>query len=170
MPQEVFDDGARYFEDPSSLRLVIGGERRQESVFNALAEVTSEVVVVHDAARPLAGSEIVRSVVERLAEWDGAVAAVPMDETLKRVEERQVSETVDRSNLWQAQTPQAFRTSVLRDAHVRARADGMLATDDASLVENYGGRVCVVRASRTNIKVTYPEDFALAESLLRNLT
>jgi 2-C-methyl-D-erythritol 4-phosphate cytidylyltransferase len=168
VPQEVLDDGPGFFEDPSSLRLVLGGGRRQDSVFNALLEVTSDVVVVHDAARPLAGSDTVRRVVERLDEWDGAIAAVPVDETVKRVTDHRIDETVDRSDLWQAQTPQAFRTSVLRDAHERARADGVLATDDASLVETYGGRVCVVPASRTNIKVTYPEDFALAESLLRS--
>jgi 2-C-methyl-D-erythritol 4-phosphate cytidylyltransferase len=142
------------------------GETRQASVWSGLQTIESDRVVIHDGARPLASISLVRRVLEALSHHDGAVAAVPLDETLKLVSGEEVVTTIDRSGLWAIQTPQAFRTVVLRDAHERALADDYLATDDAGLVERYGGRVCVVRGARTNIKLTYPEDFELAAALL----
>ncbi|MEA2499396.1 MAG: 2-C-methyl-D-erythritol 4-phosphate cytidylyltransferase [Actinomycetota bacterium] len=147
--------------------MVPGGESRQESVRNALAWVSSETVVIHDAARPLATPDLVRRVIAALDGWEGAIAAVPVDETLKLVRDATVEKTVDRVGLWHAQTPQAFRTDALRAAHERAGDVGGSVTDDAELIEANGGRVCVVSSSRANLKITYPEDFAVAEALLR---
>ena len=143
-----------------------GGDTRQASVWSGLEAIDSDEVVIHDGARPLASTSLVHRVLEALGHHDAAVAAIPLDETLKLVSGEDVVSTIDRSGLWAIQTPQAFRTSVLRAAHERAVADGYTATDDAGLVERYGGRVCVVRGTRTNIKLTYPEDFELAEALL----
>jgi 2-C-methyl-D-erythritol 4-phosphate cytidylyltransferase len=165
VPADLVTETRTTLTDVTDLSVVAGGPRRQDSVFEALREIDADTVLVHDAARPLVAPEVVRDLVQSLEDWDGAVVAVPVDETIKRVVGGEISETVDRTDLWQAQTPQGFRTSILRDAHERARKDGFLATDDASLLERYGGRVRVVRGSRTNIKVTYPEDFALAEAL-----
>jgi 2-C-methyl-D-erythritol 4-phosphate cytidylyltransferase len=144
-----------------------GGATRQESVYNGLRHVTRERVVVHDAARPLATSELVRAVTAAASRGDGAVAALPIDETLKRVEDGRVDATIDRSGLWVTQTPQAFGTEILRAAHDRARARGIDGTDDAQLVEQYGGRIVVVDGARSNFKVTWPGDFELAEALMR---
>ena len=147
--------------------VVEGGETRQDSVGNGLAHVATSRVVVHDAARPFFEQEIVDATLRALDEADAAVPVLPIPETVKKVDGSFVSVTVDRSDLALAQTPQAFRTDVLRAAHTRARAEGFVGTDDAQLVERYGGDVAVVPGSRRNIKVTYPEDFALAEAMMR---
>jgi 2-C-methyl-D-erythritol 4-phosphate cytidylyltransferase/2-C-methyl-D-erythritol 2,4-cyclodiphosphate synthase len=149
------------------VRVVTGGVTRQQSVARGLEVVTTERVVVHDAVRPFVTAVDVRRAAAALEQADGAVTAVPVDETLKRVEDGQIIETVDRSGLWRAQTPQAFRVDVLRAAHERAAAGSVAAGDDAVLVERYGGKVVVVRGSRRNLKLTFPEDFALAEAMMR---
>jgi 2-C-methyl-D-erythritol 4-phosphate cytidylyltransferase len=145
--------------------LVPGADVRQRSVRAGLAHVDSDLVVVHDAARPFASPELVTEVVAAVTEADGAIAAVPVDETIKRVEDSRVLETVDRAGLWRAQTPQAFATRVLRAAHERAESEGHLATDDAELVERYGGSIAIVEGSRDNLKITFPEDLELAEAI-----
>ncbi|MCX8059915.1 MAG: 2-C-methyl-D-erythritol 4-phosphate cytidylyltransferase, partial [Aquificaceae bacterium] len=127
-----------------------------------------EVVVVHDCARPFASTELFLKVAE-LGTYEGKVCAVPVRDTVKRVAEGMVVETVDRRGLWLSQTPQAFRKSVLLECHFRARQEGFLATDDAQLLERYGYKVAVVEGEPSNIKITYPEDLLLAESIGRLL-
>jgi 2-C-methyl-D-erythritol 4-phosphate cytidylyltransferase len=148
--------------------VVGGGDSRQQSVRNGLQHVTSEYVVVHDAARPFVTSEMVDRTLSSLADAEGAIVATPLDETLKRVDGDVVDETLTRAHLWRVQTPQSFRTSILLDAHDKAAAEGFEATDDASLVERYGGRVVVVHSTRANMKLTYPEDFVIAEAMLKS--
>jgi 2-C-methyl-D-erythritol 4-phosphate cytidylyltransferase/2-C-methyl-D-erythritol 2,4-cyclodiphosphate synthase len=152
----------------SDVVLTAGGDSRQASVASGLDEVASSTVVIHDGARPLITPADVARVLEPLDRHDGAITAMPMDETLKRADDDRVLETVDRAGLWRVQTPQAFRTSVLRSAHEKALSDGYEGTDDAALVERAGGSVVLVTGSRLNLKVTYPEDFALAEALLES--
>jgi 2-C-methyl-D-erythritol 4-phosphate cytidylyltransferase len=154
-------------------RVVAGGASRAESVAAALAAVpaATEVVVVHDAARPLLTPEIVAAVIAGLEGADGAIAARPVADTLKRGdggERPEIEVTVDRAPLWAAETPQAFRAAVLRRAVEAARGEGRLAaaTDCASLVEARGGRVRLVATPGPNLKVTTPADLALAEHLL----
>jgi 2-C-methyl-D-erythritol 4-phosphate cytidylyltransferase len=149
------------------IAFVVGGETRQESVANALRLVTSRRVVVHDAARPLADQSLLERVLAALDGVDGVIPAIPMDETIKRVSEGRSLETVDRSSLWRAQTPSAFRTEALRKAHERAAAEGFVGTDEGQLLERYGGSVAIVQGSRMNIKVTYPEDLGLVQALLK---
>lgn len=146
--------------------VVAGGDSRQVSVRNGLTHVATETVVVHDAARPFATCEMIDRTLESLADAEGVIVATPLDETLKRVEGDVVEATVGRAHLWRVQTPQSFRTQVLRDAHDRAASEGLEVTDDASLVERYGGRIVVVHGSRANLKLTYPEDFVIAEAIL----
>jgi len=140
---------------------VAGGTTRSESVRNALdAAPEASVVVVHDAARPLVTVELVRRCLDALEGFDGVIAAAPVTDTVKVVEEEQVIRTPDRGRLWAAQTPQVFRADVLR------RASGDEATDDAALVEAIGGRVRVVEGTPENIKVTTALDVRVAEMLL----
>jgi 2-C-methyl-D-erythritol 4-phosphate cytidylyltransferase len=142
---------------------VTGGATRAESVRRALAEVPEEaaVVLVHDAARPLVTDEIVARVLEPLGEgWDGVVPALPVSDTLKRVRDGAVVETVSRDDLVAVQTPQAFVAPVLRGA---AAGD---ASDCAALVEQAGGRVKVVPGDPHLLKVTDPADLELIESWL----
>jgi 2-C-methyl-D-erythritol 4-phosphate cytidylyltransferase len=145
---------------------VTGGSTRAESARAALADVPEEalVVLVHDAARPLLPDEVVERVLGPLAEGvDGAVPAVPIPDTLKRVERGRVTETVDRDSLVAAQTPQAFLAPSLRRG---LGGDLAGATDCASLVERSGGRVAVVEGDPRLLKVTTSADLALVERLL----
>ena len=149
---------------------VAGGRSRSESVAAAVAAAPdARAYVVQDAARPLVTARLVeRCVAEIDRGWDGAVAAAPVTDTVKEAgADEAVARTLDRTRLWAAQTPQAFRGEALRDA-LAADADRLAAaTDDASLVEAAGGRVRLVEAPAENVKVTRPVDLATAEALLR---
>jgi 2-C-methyl-D-erythritol 4-phosphate cytidylyltransferase len=145
---------------------VTGGDSRSESVRLGLAEVPEEtaVVIVHDAARPLLPDDVIDRVVSPLGpDWDGAVPALPVADTLKRADGERVAETVDRSGLYAVQTPQGFVASTLRDAMTRA---GGGATDCSSFVEAAGGRVRLVPGDHRLLKVTTGADLELAETLL----
>jgi 2-C-methyl-D-erythritol 4-phosphate cytidylyltransferase len=145
---------------------VTGGESRSESVRLALEEVPEDaaVVLVHDAARPLLPEEVIERVLAPLSEgWDGVVPAVPLADTVKRVEGDRVIETLARDDLVAVQTPQAFLADTLRRA---VTGDVSAATDCASLVEAQGGRVKVVEGDPRLVKVTNPDDLALVESWL----
>ena len=144
---------------------VAGGTTRSESVRAGLAAIPAgvEIVVVHDAARPLASGVLFERVVAAVrAGADAAVPALPVSDTIKRVEANFVVETLDRAALVAVQTPQAFRAHVLREAHA-ATPD---ATDDAALVESIGGKVVTVEGERANLKLTTPEDLIVARALL----
>ncbi|MGA2321316.1 MAG: 2-C-methyl-D-erythritol 4-phosphate cytidylyltransferase [Solirubrobacteraceae bacterium] len=156
---------------PPGVRAVEGGAVRSDSVRRALAAAGSaETVLVHDAARPLLTAELASAVIAALASDQSAAAAIaaaPVTDTIKRVDGAGVvSETLDRSELWAVQTPQVFRRSALERALAAGEEVLALATDDAWLVERGGGKVIVVAASAENLKVTTPQDLALAEMLL----
>jgi len=163
--------------------LVAGGATRAQSVSNALAEVETELVAIHDAARPLVTSELIEALVADLeANPDVAavIAAAPVTDTVKRAAPKSsgifdragrqnlhlVEETVDRSVLWAAQTPQVFRTAALRAALEVDEATRDAATDEAMLVETAGGTVLLREVTEPNLKVTTPEDLKVAELLL----
>ena len=153
---------------PAADASVEGAPTRSGSVRRGLAAVPDEadVVVVHDAARPLATPRLYAAAVQAvLSGADGAVCAVPVGDTVTRVEGATVVETVDRSGLWAVQTPQAFRAPALRLAHEGEPE----ATDDSSLVQAGGGRVVVVAGDIRNLKLTRGEDLAVAEALLVTL-
>ena len=144
-----------------------GGKTRQDSVFNGVQRISSPSVVVHDAARPFVDETILSRVLGALDVHDAAIPVLAVDDTVKLVDGARVVRTMDRSDLGLAQTPQAFRTDVLRSAHERARREGVTGTDDAQLVELFGGSVAAVPGTRRNVKVTHPEDFAVAEALMQ---
>jgi 2-C-methyl-D-erythritol 4-phosphate cytidylyltransferase len=147
---------------------VHGGQERQDSVRLGLAalEPSCEVVVIHDAARPFVSAELIDQSIAVAAEVGGALVALPVQDTIKRVKEGVVVATVPRQELWLAQTPQTFRVPLIRAAHARAQAEGVQATDDAALLEWSGGTVKVVAGDTRNFKVTTREDFQLAETLM----
>jgi 2-C-methyl-D-erythritol 4-phosphate cytidylyltransferase len=152
-------------------QVVAGGASRAESVGCGLAAVRDDVdlVLVHDAARPLVRPELIDAVITGAADADGAIAAAPLADTPKRVDDDgAIIATPARAGLWLAQTPQVFRREVLVDAFAAARAEDRLAsaTDCASLVEAIGGRVLVVTSMVPNLKVTTPADIRIAELLL----
>jgi 2-C-methyl-D-erythritol 4-phosphate cytidylyltransferase len=179
------------------LGVVDGGKTRAQSVANALAAVGTEVVAIHDAARPLVTPDLIDDVVATLIADEGAtgaIAAAPVTDTIKRAAEQElessartppsgssapfgaistpngarvVEETVDRGRLWAAQTPQVFHTEALREALEADPERAAAATDDAMLIEQAGGRVLIHPSPPENLKVTTPLDLRLAELLLR---
>jgi len=154
------------------LRLVAGGAERGDSVRAGLAALapSCQVVLVHDAARPLVSPETITAVIALARQGVGAVAAVPLGDTLKKVSDDTaagiVERTVSRAGLWRAQTPQGFPRAMLERAAAAAHADGVQGTDDAELVERIGGTVRVVPDRASNLKITTPDDFALAAALI----
>ena len=152
--------------------LVVGGQTRQASVFNGLQSLPTDVdcVIVHDGVRPFVTDEIIFACVEAADEWGAAVAAVPVKDTIKVASaDGFIVDTPDREKLWTVQTPQAFRASVLLDAHAFAQREGVTATDDAMLVEQLGFKVKMVTGSDSNLKITTQEDLIIAEALKRGV-
>jgi len=155
------------------LRVVEGGEHRQNSVANALAALSAapdDIVLVHDAVRPFVDDDTINGVIEGVKKYDAAIAGIPAVDTVKQVDRTAdgavVLATVPRERMVMAQTPQGFRFGLLKKAFDDAMADGFLGTDEASLIERAGGAVHVVMGSPRNLKITTPGDLELAEFFL----
>lgn len=152
-------------------RVTVGGSERQHSIANGLKLLTDDatIILVHDAARPLVSARTIEDVIDAAERFGGAIAAVPSKDTIKVIDtEGFVRYTPPRSELFMVQTPQGFKRDVLLRAYAQASADNFLGTDDASLVERLGVRIKVVTGGYDNIKVTTPEDLAIAETLWRS--
>lgn len=149
--------------------VVTGGSTRQESVYNGFLALDEDVelVVVHDGVRPLVRVSTIENVIETARRFGAAIAAIPVRDTLKHVQDDIIQGTLNRHQVWQAQTPQAFNRLWLAEALAAARRDGFVATDEASLLERLGRPVHVVPGDADNIKITMPEDLVLAETLLK---
>jgi len=149
-------------------RIVRGGETRQASAHNGLrATGDCDIVLLHDGARPLIGQREIEAVIRDAAEFGGAVVAVPAKDTTVRAREGFIETQLERSMLWQVQTPQGFKATVIREAYEAAARDGVQSTDDTGLVTRLGGAVKITPGSYANIKITTPEDLAMAQALLR---
>ena len=150
-------------------RVVQGGAERQYSIANGMAHLAADadIVLVHDAARPLVSLAAIEAVIFAAREKGAAIAAVRAKNTIKVVgEDGRVEATPARASLWEVQTPQGFRREILQRAYEKAAQDGFLGTDDASLVERIGEAVFVVESDYGNLKITTPEDLWMAEALL----
>ena len=150
-------------------KVVPGGATRQESVHHGLNEVDAdvEIVVVHDAVRPFVTEDLIERSIEAARKHGGAIAAVPMKDTPKQVGlDGLIQRTLDRHELWLAQTPQTFRRALVVEAYRKAGVEHVHATDDAALAERLGHPVAIVEGSWENIKITTPEDMVLAEAIL----
>lgn len=144
-----------------------GGAERQDSVRAGLEMAGQcEVVLVHDAARPFISPVVIRELVEQANESGAAIAGVPVKDTIKKVRESVITETVNRAELWMIQTPQAFRYELLMEAAQRAKADGFLGTDEAMLVERMGHPVQIVESTYENVKMTTPDDLIYGKAIL----
>jgi len=151
---------------------VAGGAERQDSVYSALCSVseTGGLVLVHDAVRPFLGPSLIDRCIEALRGHDGAIAAVPPKDTIKMAPQngtQSVERTLDRSRLWSVQTPQVFPLRTLKAAYEKAMAGNFYSTDDAALVEAEGGKVAIVMGYYENIKITTPEDLAVADAIIK---
>jgi 2-C-methyl-D-erythritol 4-phosphate cytidylyltransferase len=154
--------------DLDRLLVSTGGRDRGESVRNGLEDLPDElaIAVIHDAARPLVTDATIDAVISEARKGHGAIAALPVVDTLKEVDDTgRITRTINRDGLWRAQTPQAFPIRVIEHAYVEAQRAGVVATDDAALVERLGLEVVVVRGSERAMKVTEESDFARVERL-----
>jgi 2-C-methyl-D-erythritol 4-phosphate cytidylyltransferase len=146
-----------------------GGERRQDSVLSGFRQIDPEkaaIVLVHDGVRSLVSEDLIDRVIAATQEKGAVVPAVPVKDTIKLVEGKEVSQTLDREKLFKVQTPQGFFHHTLKAALDKAQEDNFYGTDEASLVERTGERVCVVQGDPKNIKITTPDDLSIAEVLL----
>ena len=151
------------------MKVVPGGATRQESVHHGLNEVDedAEIVVVHDAVRPFVTEDLIERSIEAARKHGGAIVAVPMKDTPKQAgPDGLIQRTLNRAELWLAQTPQTFRRALIVEAYRKAEIEHLHATDDAALVERLGHKVGIVEGSWENIKVTTREDMVLAEAIL----
>ena len=151
--------------------VVVGGEQRQDSVyngFNSLEEGT-DIVVVHDGVRPFTTPQMITATVEAAQQHGAAITAIPVSDTVKQAVDGFVKQTVPRDGLWRVQTPQAFQRGLLQQAFKKAKKDSYYGTDEGSLVEYLGERVKIVPGSELNIKITRKEDLVLGESLLSRI-
>ncbi|MCI9263017.1 MAG: 2-C-methyl-D-erythritol 4-phosphate cytidylyltransferase [Oscillospiraceae bacterium] len=149
-------------------KIVVGGETRAASVLAGIREAdpTTELIAVHDGDRPLATVGLIDAAIEKAAERGAAAPAVPVKDTVKRAVGGMVETTLDRSELFAVQTPQVFEHGLILGALEKAIADGAAITDDCSAVERLGVPVCLTEGSYDNIKLTTPEDLAVAEAIL----
>jgi len=154
--------------ESAALAVVPGGARRQDSVWAGLARLVpeAELVAIHDAVRPFVAPEAIAAALAAAEETGAAIVAAPMKPTVKRVADGRIVATLDRRDLWCAQTPQVFRRQLIFEAFQAATRDRFEATDDAQLVERLGRPVAIVPGSDLNIKLTTPEDLAVAEAIL----
>lgn len=151
------------------VKMTAGGTTRQQSVYAGLCalDASTDMVLIHDGARPFADNALLNRCIQETAEYHATIAAVPAKNTIKQVSKEGIVEaTPDRQFLWEVQTPQSFDYKLIVEAHKKARADGVEGTDDAFLVERLGIPVKVVEGRYDNIKITTPEDLAIAESLI----
>jgi 2-C-methyl-D-erythritol 4-phosphate cytidylyltransferase len=152
------------------VKMIKGGDTRQESVYNGLQALPkgAKQVLIHDGARCLATAELFDRCTEALNTCEGFIAAIAVKDTIKIVDERKyIKDTPDRSNLWAAQTPQGFQVDLLKDCHEKGKQLGWEVTDDAALFEKCDLPVKIVEGEETNLKVTTPVDLAIAEFILR---
>lgn len=153
---------------PISIRTIAGGKRRQDSVYNALQAVNpdSTIVCIHDGVRPFIHPDTIARTIKLCDLYDGAIVAVPSINTLKQIQDQLIVKTIDRDIIWQAQTPQTFRKDILINAYKQAFRHNITGTDDASLIEQTGGRIAIVEGSPWNIKITGRQDLFIAQSIL----
>jgi 2-C-methyl-D-erythritol 4-phosphate cytidylyltransferase len=148
--------------------VVAGGEKRQDSVMRGFQAIDADadIVMVHDGVRPFVTSRIIRETAEAARDHGAAIAAIPVNDTVKRATAGGfVDRTIDREGLWRVQTPQAFRYSLLKEALEKAFADSYYGTDEGALIEYIGKPVKIVAGSELNIKITQPEDLPLGEKI-----
>jgi 2-C-methyl-D-erythritol 4-phosphate cytidylyltransferase len=150
------------------IHIVAGGNERQDSVYRGIQAVSGqrcEIVVIHDAVRPFVSSRIIEACVGEARISGACIVGMPATETTKLVNSGQIERTLDRNTIWMAQTPQAFNLKLIQEAHENARLEHFMGTDDAMLVERLGQKIRIIPGSRLNMKITTPEDLALAEGI-----
>ncbi len=175
VPDEDLDFCRKKILTPAKLQknviLVAGGSERQDSVYNALRFIEPDegIVIIHDGVRPFVRQEHLVASIKCAAELGACILGIPAFDTVKKVNPKnEIIQTHKRDTLWLAQTPQVFEVKLIKKAHEKAKQEGFMGTDDASLVERLGAAVKIIPGSRSNIKITNPEDLELAHAILKD--
>jgi 2-C-methyl-D-erythritol 4-phosphate cytidylyltransferase len=153
------------------INLIAGGSQRQDSVYNALKIIEPDegIVIVHDGVRPFVRQEHLVACIKGAAKFGACILGIPAFDTVKKVNPKnEIIQTRQRDMLWLAQTPQVFEVNLIKKAHEKAKQEGFMGTDDASLVERLGALVKIIPGSRSNIKITNPEDLNLARAIIKD--
>jgi len=168
---DQLDRELKSFISSKPIKIVAGGSSRQISVHNglAVADESSEVICVHDAVRPFASKDLIEKAVTACKDHDGVIVALSSTDTIKRVMEDQILETIPREKIWRAQTPQVFSKAALQEALELAKSEDIQGTDEAALLERIGYQIGFVEGSPMNIKITTEEDWVFAEAIYKQL-
>ncbi len=150
-----------------SCKVIMGGDTRQESSFNGVVAATGDILLIHDGARPFASQALIERTIDAAMQYGAAVPVLSVTDTIKIVSDGFIASTVDRHALMRAQTPQGFRSDILRKAHEQAQKNALIATDDSFLVEQAGFPIKAVEGESENIKLTVPADMVAAGQLLK---
>ncbi|MCM8777917.1 MAG: 2-C-methyl-D-erythritol 4-phosphate cytidylyltransferase [Candidatus Omnitrophica bacterium] len=151
------------------IEVISGGEHRQDSVKAGLSVLKkSEIIIVHDVARPFFSDELLNRVIKGAERYGAAVPYIEPRDTIKERDGQFIKKTLNRDNIIYIQTPQAFKAEIIREAYYKAYKENFYATDDAALVENLGAKVYLVEGERENIKITYPLDIEIAKEIIKN--
>ena len=176
VPQQRLKEALKYvspFSSKKRLSVIMGGERRQDSVRMGLNTLSKDcsIVCIHDAARPFASVRMITETITACNDHDGAIVAIPASDTLKKVSagENVIEKTIPRETIWHAQTPQTFKREALEDALAYAEKRGIIGTDEASLLEQLNYKIVLIKGSTRNIKITTREDWTIAEALLKGV-
>jgi 2-C-methyl-D-erythritol 4-phosphate cytidylyltransferase len=175
VPDEDIDFCRKEILTPAKLQkdveLIAGGAQRQDSVYNALKIIEPEdaIVIIHDGVRPFVQQAQLSACIKGAAELGACILGIPVFDTVKKVNpQNEILKTQQRDMLWLAQTPQVFELHLIKKAHEKAKQEGFVGTDDASLVERLGAVVKIIPGSRSNIKITHPEDLNLARAIMKD--
>jgi len=171
------EDSIQFYKDikllglSKSIKIVTGGNTRQQSVYNGLIEVdkSSDLICVHDAVRPFVNESLIKKALDSIKNHDGVIIALPSTDTIKRVVNDQILETIPRETIWRAQTPQIFFKEPLLEALKFAQSEKINGTDEASLLERIGYQIGFVEGSPFNIKITTSQDWIFAEAIYNYL-
>ena len=168
--ENEIEKAQQQFQDslPKVTKIIEGGRERQDSVYNGLQSLDPEadIVVIHDGVRPFVSEDLIRETIEAAHKFGAAITAIPVSDTIKKVNEGGLVErTIDRNGLWRVQTPQAFQVSLLKEAFAKAQSDNFYGTDESALIEYLGREVKVIPGSEFNIKITRSEDLVLGETI-----
>ncbi|MDR1774577.1 MAG: 2-C-methyl-D-erythritol 4-phosphate cytidylyltransferase, partial [Clostridioides sp.] len=168
--KDIFDSIFKKYNF-KNIKIAFGGKERQDTINNGLnlLDKNSEIVLIHDGARPFVSEKIIKDTILSCMENKAVIVAVPVKDTIKIVQNGEIQITPNRANIWAAQTPQVFQKEIITNAYKKAYNDNFYGTDDSSLVERIGYKVKIVSGNYDNIKITSPEDLSIAESILNRI-
>lgn len=169
LPEEYVEKGNKIIKDKFSKVVVVkGGEKRQDSVLNCLKKLKNGIVLIHDVARPFVSEDLIKKVIEGTEKYGACIPVLKISDTIKELEGNFIKRTLDREKIFLAQTPQGFKTDIIKKAYYICQKEKIVGNDDSFFLERIGyDKIYCVEGERNNIKITYPEDLFFSEFLLK---